>query len=50
MLQIGNLYVGHLCELSAHPQKQKGGQGTAANLSVSAIDQEFSHTIQKNRD
>jgi hypothetical protein len=26
------LYVGHLCELSAQPEEQRGGQETAAKL------------------
>jgi len=35
--QIGNLYVGHLCELSAQPHEQRGGQGTAANQCLVAV-------------
>ncbi len=37
IFQIRNLYVGHLCELSAQPQEQWGGQGTAANHYLVAV-------------
>jgi hypothetical protein len=28
---------GHLCKLSAQPQEQRGGQGTAANHCLAAV-------------
>ncbi len=37
IFQIGNLYVGNLCELSAQPQEKRGGQGTAANLCLTPV-------------
>jgi hypothetical protein len=37
IFQVGNLYVGHLCELSAQPQERRGRQGTAANHCLAAV-------------
>ncbi len=37
IFQIGNFYVGHLCELSAQPQEKRVGQGTAANLCLTPV-------------
>jgi hypothetical protein len=31
ILQFGNFYVGHLCELLVQPQERRGGKGTVAN-------------------
>ncbi len=37
ILQIGNMFVGNLCGLSAQPQEQRGGQGNAANSCLAAV-------------
>ncbi len=37
IFQIGNLYVDHLCELSAQPQERRAGQGTATNHCLAAV-------------
>jgi hypothetical protein len=37
IIQIGNLYVGHLWELSAQLQERRGGQGTATNHCLAAV-------------
>jgi hypothetical protein len=35
--QIGNLYVGHLCEISAQLREWRERQGTAANHWLAAV-------------
>jgi hypothetical protein len=37
IFQIGNLYVGHLCELLAQPQEPRGGQGNTGNPWLAAV-------------
>ncbi len=43
MFQIGNLYVGQLCVLSAQPQERRGGQGTAAIQCLAPFPQSWAH-------
>ncbi len=37
IFQIGNLHVGHLCELSTQRKERRRGQGTAANHYLVAV-------------